>query len=112
MLTSTIDLVLAGGACGSALLRCDALTPHPLLPVQQVSDNDAPCRGVRSPFVEQRLSRVSLTPVSYPALVCLPVTNDDNDAHSGAEAIDNAIKIARSYTGRQNIITFDVRVGQ
>ena len=27
---------------------------------------------------------------------------------SGAEAIDNAIKIARSYTGRQNIITFDV----
>lgn len=28
---------------------------------------------------------------------------------SSAEAADNAIKIARSYTGRQNIIAFDVR---
>ena len=28
---------------------------------------------------------------------------------SGAEAIDNAIKIARSFTGRPNIIAFDVR---
>lgn len=26
-----------------------------------------------------------------------------------AEAADNAIKIARSYTGKQNIIAFDVR---
>ena len=29
-------------------------------------------------------------------------------ANSGSEAVDNAIKVARSYTGRQNIIAFDV----
>ena len=32
----------------------------------------------------------------------------DTPPHSGAEAIDNAIKIARSFTGRPNIICFDV----
>lgn len=31
--------------------------------------------------------------------------------NSGSEAVDNAVKIARSYTGRQNIIAFDVREG-
>lgn len=29
-------------------------------------------------------------------------------ANSGAEAVDNAVKIARAATGRQNIIAFDV----
>lgn len=29
--------------------------------------------------------------------------------NSGAEAVDNAIKIARAMTGKQNIIAFDVR---
>jgi hypothetical protein len=29
--------------------------------------------------------------------------------NSGAEAVENAVKIARSYTGRQNIIAFEVR---
>lgn len=29
-------------------------------------------------------------------------------ANSGAEAVENAIKVARGHTGRQNIIAFDV----
>ena len=31
--------------------------------------------------------------------------------NSGSEAVDNAIKIARNATGRQNIIAFEVRPG-
>ena len=30
-------------------------------------------------------------------------------ANSGSEAVDNAVKIARAHTGRQNIIAFEVR---
>ena len=30
-------------------------------------------------------------------------------ANSGSEAIDNAIKIARAHTGKQNIICFEAR---
>ncbi len=30
-------------------------------------------------------------------------------ANSGSEAVDNAIKIARGHTKRQNIICFEVR---
>lgn len=33
-------------------------------------------------------------------------------ANSGAEAVDNAVKIARAATGRQNIIAFDVRASK
>lgn len=29
-------------------------------------------------------------------------------ANSGAEAVENAIKVARAYTGKQNVIAFDV----
>ena len=29
-------------------------------------------------------------------------------ANSGSEAVDNAVKIARAHTGRQNIIAFEV----
>ena len=28
--------------------------------------------------------------------------------NSGAEAVDNAVKVARAHTGRPNIIAFDV----
>lgn len=28
-----------------------------------------------------------------------------------AEAVENGVKIARNYTGRQNVIAFDVRAG-
>jgi hypothetical protein len=30
-------------------------------------------------------------------------------ANSGSEAVDNAIKVARAHTGKQNIICFEVR---
>ena len=30
-------------------------------------------------------------------------------ANSGSEAVDNAMKIARAHTGRQNIICFEAR---
>jgi len=29
-------------------------------------------------------------------------------ANSGAEAVENAVKVARAHTGKQNIISFDV----
>lgn len=38
-----------------------------------------------------------------PSLDALVFTN------SGAEAVENAVKIARAATGRSNIIAFDVR---
>lgn len=31
-------------------------------------------------------------------------------ANSGAEAVENAIKVARAATGKQNVIAFDVRI--
>ena len=31
-------------------------------------------------------------------------------ANSGAEAVENAVKVARAYTGKQNVIAFDVSI--
>jgi 4-aminobutyrate aminotransferase len=41
--------------------------------------------------------------------VCPPHLSRFFFCNSGAEAVDNAIKVARVATGRPNVIAFDVR---
>lgn len=50
--------------------------------------------------IEATEKLLSVLPPSLDALVMV---------NSGAEAVENAVKIARAATGRDNIIAFDVR---
>ncbi len=55
--------------------------------------------NVNEPYVELAETLARLAPVAGPAKTLL--------VNSGAEAVENAVKIARHYTGRSAIICFD-----
>jgi 4-aminobutyrate aminotransferase/(S)-3-amino-2-methylpropionate transaminase len=55
--------------------------------------------SMHEPYIALAEKLNQLTPGSFPKKTCF--------ANSGAEAVENAVKIARCYTGRQAVIAFE-----
>jgi 4-aminobutyrate aminotransferase / (S)-3-amino-2-methylpropionate transaminase / 5-aminovalerate transaminase len=89
-------------ATGIAVLNVGHTAPEVVAAIQKQAELDThTCFHVTAnePYIELAERLNALTPGTFPKKTMF--------ANSGAEAVENAVKIARRATGRQAIVTFD-----